>query len=67
MTNLEFIQSCTPEQLVKILCIINDDCNKCVARDLCREGHTGFSDWLKQDAKKGELKYAIQKAGTEAV
>ena len=53
MTNLEYIQSCTKEELVKLLCAeLKMNCFGCVAGEYCYHGHTGFIDWL--DEERGE-------------
>ena len=53
MTNLEYIQSCTKEELVGLLCTeLKTHCFRCVAREYCYNGHTGFIDWL--DEERGE-------------
>lgn len=53
MTNLEYIQSCTKEELVSLLCVeLKTDCSRCVAREYCYYRHTGFADWL--DEKRGD-------------
>ena len=59
MTRMEYIQSCTKEQLVKFLCdIVNETnnrneyasiCEHCPAEGSCSVGHTGFIDWLEQE------------------
>ena len=52
MTNLEYIRTCTKEELVKLLCgELITHCSRCVAREYCYNGHTGFIDWL--DEKRG--------------
>lgn len=52
MTNLEYIRTCTKEELAKLLCVeLETDCSRCVAREYCY-GHTGFADWL--DEKRGD-------------
>lgn len=52
MTRMEYLQSCSKEELVKFLCSINendpDQCGHCPASELCHIGHTGFADWLEQ-------------------
>lgn len=48
MTNLEYIQTCSKEELVHFLCAMSD-CSDCVARDHCHTGHTGFIDWLERE------------------
>lgn len=53
MTNLEYIRTCTKEELVDLLCVDLDmQCSYCVAREYCYNGHTGFIDWL--DEERGE-------------
>lgn len=53
MTNLEYIQSCTKEELVELLCVeFKTDCFRCVAREYCYFGHPGFIYWL--DAERGD-------------
>ena len=52
MTNLEYIRTCTKEELVGLLCMeLKTSCSRCVAREYCYHGHTGFADWL--DEKRG--------------
>ena len=48
MKNLEFIQTCSKEELVRFFCDLSD-CSDCVARDHCRTGHNGFIDWLERE------------------
>lgn len=48
MTNLEYIRTCSKEELVHFLCAMSD-CSDCVARDHCWYEHTGFNTWLDED------------------
>lgn len=48
MTNLEYIRTCSKEELVRFFCDLSD-CSDCVARDHCHTGHNGFIDWLDED------------------
>lgn len=55
MTNLEFIQTCTKEELVRLLC--NEiaptyHCENCVASEHCYIEHNGFIDWLDEEHEK---------------
>ena len=53
MTNLEYIRTCTKEELVDLLCLeLRMNCFVCVAKEYCYHGHTGFIDWL--DEKRGD-------------
>lgn len=60
MTNLEYIRTCTKEELVDLLCVeLNTDCYCCVAREYCYNEHTGFRhtgfiDWLDEERGEGE-------------
>lgn len=50
MTNLEYIRTCTKEELVDLLCVDLDmRCLYCVARKYCYFGHAGFIDWLDEE------------------
>ena len=45
MTNFEYIQSCTKEELVHLLCFeIVKYCSNCVASDDCYCGHREKTD-----------------------
>lgn len=48
MTNLEYIRTCSDDELVRVLCDMNE-CHECVASDYCFTGHNGFIDWLKKE------------------
>lgn len=67
MTRIQFIQSCSLEELAKIFCSIIDDvdyqvhekggidietCDYCPATEFCRIGHNGFLDWLLKEREK---------------
>lgn len=50
MTNMEYIQSCTKEELVNLLCVeLKTDCFRCVAEEYCHSGRVGFTDWLDEN------------------
>lgn len=52
MTNLEYIRTCTKEELAELLCVELDMyCSDCVAREYCYNGHTGFIDWLDEERR----------------
>ena len=55
MTRLEYIQSCTKEELVKYLCEVIDvaygECINCPAGEYCHYKHNGFEDWLEEYQK----------------
>lgn len=53
-TNEEVLRKGTIEQQAKLLCDIfltdgNITCDSCPAKESCRKGHTGFTDWLKKE------------------
>ena len=48
MTNLEYIQTCSKEELVHFLCAMLD-CSVCVACEYCDTWHNGFIDWLERE------------------
>ena len=56
-TNADYLRSISDDELAKILCAMVSPPNKavncgiCIAADYCRMGHTGFIDWLKQEAE----------------
>lgn len=54
MTNMEYIQSCTKEELAVLLCEMHMTmhCTSCVANRYCGDRHIGFIDWL--DEERGE-------------
>lgn len=54
MTRLEFIQSCSKEELADFLCnmydgVITFHCGLCVANEYCQQGNSGFLHWLEED------------------
>lgn len=52
ITNADRIRAMTDEELAHFLCDLMsaDECYKCFAREHCHFGHTGMTDWLKQEA-----------------
>ena len=55
MTNLEFIQTCSKDELIRLLC--NEiaptyHCENCVASEHCYFEHNGFIDWLDEEHEK---------------
>ena len=48
MTNLEYIRTCSDDELVRVLCEMNQ-CSECIASDYCFTEHNGFIDWLKKE------------------
>ena len=55
MTNLEYIQSCTKEELAKFLCQkLTGDCEDCVAKETCFCGRNGFHIWLDKERRTDE-------------
>lgn len=55
MTNGDRIRAMTDEELTEFLCDIRSNgsyygCENCPAYDFCENGHTGFFDWLRQEA-----------------
>ena len=52
MTNLEYIQSCTKEELAKFICQkIIGDCEDCIAKETCFCGRNGFYIWLDKERR----------------
>lgn len=54
MTRLEFIQSCSKEELADFLCnmydgVITFHCGLCVANEHCQQGERGFLHWLEEE------------------
>jgi hypothetical protein len=49
MTNVDRIRSMTDEELAEFLCH-NSKCGNCNASEFCHDGHTGWLDWLRQEA-----------------
>ena len=50
-TNADRIRSMTDEELAEFLCH-NSKCGNCNASEFCHDGHTGWLDWLKQEAEE---------------
>lgn len=64
MTMMEKMQSCSKEELAKILCRIVEDtadgfvdddfcCDACVVQEFCSKGHNGFLTWLDRKVAAG--------------
>ena len=53
MTNYEKIKGMTPEELAELLCELSR-CEFCATRGYCRHLHTGYIDWLKEEAEGSE-------------
>ena len=64
MTNYQYIQKCSKEQLVDFLCReIGWHCTcSCKAQKYCKDYHRGFIDWLEQEREIYE--YSVNKTGT---
>ena len=54
MTNLEYIRTCTKEELAVLLCEMHAHCTSCVANRYCEDGHIGFIDWLNEERRTDE-------------
>ena len=54
MTNLEYIQSCTKEELAKFICKLIGDCEACIAKDICFYKHNGLYIWLDKEVSANE-------------
>lgn len=48
MVNLEYIRTCSKEELVKLLCDLSH-CDECAADKYCFIEHAGFIDWLEKE------------------
>ena len=53
VTNLEYIRTCTKEELAVLLCEMHTYCTSCVANRYCGNRHIGFIDWLDEE-REGE-------------
>ena len=54
MTRVEFIQSCSKEELARFLCDMHDNitefhCGLCVANEQCQTDDNGFLHWLEEE------------------
>ena len=52
-TNADRIRGMSDEELAQFLCN-NITCDMCKADEFCHPGHTGWLDWLKDEAEGGE-------------
>ena len=50
MTNGDKIRSMSDMELSRELCKISGVCSECLVQDMCDKGHTGFEQWLKEEA-----------------
>ncbi len=55
MTNYEFLKranlNCMADTLCNLMGCSEVDCKNCIASDHCSHGHTGFIEWLKEEAE----------------
>ena len=51
MTNLEYIRTCTKEELAVLLCEMHTYCTLCVANSYCYNGHTGLYEIVEQEGE----------------
>lgn len=62
LNNMEYIQSCTKDQLAKVLCDLSDaNCGLCAATDYCFFTRNGFLDWLDEKTEYPNTDNLIRK------
>lgn len=56
MTKFEYIKSLTVEEMAEEFCesiqLLDVDCEKCPAAELCFRGHNGMKDWLMTEEER---------------